>query len=84
MGYSSRVHLYRLPLCSFNKLPFLKPELSLAEIMNTWGAICLTYNNTQNHEEPEYQLSPVYSRPPSTNSLEVVVQLCQNSTPFPM
>jgi len=47
--------------------------------MQEVGQICLTYNNTQYSEEPEYNHQPVYSRPLAADSIETVVQISQNS-----
>lgn len=33
MGYSSRIYLYKEPVCSFNKIGYCAPTLKMSEIM---------------------------------------------------
>lgn len=51
----------------------------LGEVIREFGPIGFTFNNTQYFEEHDYYQQPVYSRPPSKDTIETVVQICQSS-----
>jgi hypothetical protein len=79
LGYSSSIFAYKQPLCPFNKLDFLDPSTPFSELIQYFPDICFTFNNTLYCEEANYGIQPVYSRPPSKEAIEVVVQGCQDS-----
>ena len=41
------MHLYKLPLASYNKLDYLKGETSIGQMNKNFGPLCLTFNNRQ-------------------------------------
>ena len=75
LGYSTQLYLYREPLSTFSRLDFVASTAILGEILGEFGPVCLTYNNRQHLEEPDF----LSSFPKSANDLIVVSQTCHQS-----
>ena len=54
LGFSSRIFAYTEPICSRNKLAHLPLGITIRSALEVYPRLAFTYNNTQYHEEPEY------------------------------